>query len=156
MASGSTRGDRPYDGVFESRVVRGKRNAQVARLVLVGKAASSKADRSRILMTALDALQQAGATCRYLVTPAGFIKLNLGDQWTGHLSWDTSDPDWEHLAGLARKAAADALNALPKATLARAVERLVLGVDITFAEYLNRTPIGHAVDDHRNLPRADH
>lgn len=133
-----------YGGPLSATVLRGEAAEQVARLVLVGKPASSKAAPARILGAALEALRHAGTPCRYLVTPAGLIKQKLGDEWAGNVSWSTTDRDWDTFADVATRAATETILELPSRSLSGTVERLVLGVDIEFGAAARRKPVGQA------------
>lgn len=143
MASESER-EQLYDGPLRATVLRGEVAGHVARLVLVGKAASSKAAPARILGVALEALRHAGTSCRYLVTPAGLIKQQLRDEWVGNVSWSTTGGDWDAFAEFAKRAAEATVHEIPSASLSSTVERLVLGVDIEFRAAARRKPVGQA------------
>lgn len=134
-----------YTGPFEAGVIEPEpgRYSGVGRLVLVGKAASAKSDRSAILATAFQALRGVERPLAYLVTPAGFVSSHLPDQWKGTTrSWETTQRDWRRIIATATTAWNDEISADDLAAAAGVADRLVIGVDVKFARTGRVCPTG--------------
>ena len=132
----------PHEGRFGSAVVRGEGESRIARLVLTGCAASNTASPVSILKTAAVALRDAGASCRYLVTPAGFISVKADESWPGNVSWKTTE--WEKFDRKARGLAADVMSVMPAGIFTAIADELVLGVDVAFTANGKIAPVGQA------------
>jgi hypothetical protein len=137
MSTGTNRSSSDaYTGPFAAFVARGaggQGSGDVARLVLVGRAASRDAPKRTLLLQAFRALQDEEVSVRYLVTPAGFASEHLEQAWPGtSRGWKSTIDDWEIVRTRAELIVKELLSDELFAAARGRVKSLCLGIDITY------------------------
>lgn len=112
----------------------------VGRLVLTGVAASRahRPDPGLLLDLAFHELRRRQATVRFLLTPAGFLRLKLspGQRLVG--GWDTPEHDFQTLLGGATDGVSRLLSGCPAVSAHEVAEYLVIGVDAGAPDHKGR------------------
>ena len=104
----------------------------VGRLVLTGNAASKKLkpDPARLLEVACEEMARREARVRYLLTPAGFLKLGLAPGQARSHGWRTERADFRTLIDIATYEVSRRLGGQLRERVAAVADHLVIGVDL--------------------------
>lgn len=115
----------------------------VARLVLTGDAASRKSppDPGLLIGLACDELRRQQANVRFLLTPAGFLRLELAPDQVLVGGWDTPAEDFNTVVGAATDGVSRLLSGPVLERANGVADYLVVGVDVA-APYDGGRPYG--------------